>query len=473
MILVLAAVPSFATSPAPATAGGTIVIENATVGETYQLHRIFDATYNTVTGTTAYTTDAAHKALFAGDSPFVISDTPDSNGRYAVSPKTGKTTDDIIAWLEPIIFRFSPPAGQVDATSNTVTFTNLPYGYYFIRSGLGSVVTLDTNTPNVTVRDKNISAPTRPVKRVSVDTAQIGDTVSFEVEFISSNYYKTVAGDTVGELIRWFNFEDAPDGFDIILSTLKVEVKQPGDAQFVDKTSEIYDDSVTNGVLRFKLPWADSNGSLYGASTRVLVSYDGIVNAAAGDGDATNTVTVSHNQNVNPQTASRTVRTYSATVTKTDGTTTLSGAEFELYDAAPASASPLTLVDITESGATTRKYRPAVSGDTVTTTKIAAGVAQIVGLDGETTYYFVETKAPDGYNLLTDPEEVVFKYLPYEGAPRHSYRNVSKEIVNSAGVELPETGGTGTTLFIVFGTLIAVAAAVIIVTNRRAKNANV
>ncbi|MBO7376920.1 MAG: LPXTG cell wall anchor domain-containing protein, partial [Clostridia bacterium] len=42
-------------------------------------------------------------------------------------------------------------------------------------------------------------------------------------------------------------------------------------------------------------------------------------------------------------------------------------------------------------------------------------------------------------------------------------------VVNNAGVELPATGGIGTTLFIVFGSVLAVAAGVVIVTNKRAK----
>ncbi len=132
----------------------------------------------------------------------------------------------------------------------------------------------------------------------------------------------------------------------------------------------------------------------------------------------------------------------------------------------------MALVDITAAGATTKTYRPALAGETGTTTTIVAGVAEIVGLDGDTKYYLVETKAPDGYNLLTTPTEVEFKTTDATNNTV-TYADVAQSVVNNVGVELPQTGGIGTTLFIVFGTLIALAAAVIIVTNKRAKNANV
>ena len=44
--------------------------------------------------------------------------------------------------------------------------------------------------------------------------------------------------------------------------------------------------------------------------------------------------------------------------------------------------------------------------DTDTTTVIKAGTAIIKGLDGADKYYLKETKAPEGYNILTEQKEV-------------------------------------------------------------------
>ena len=41
------------------------------------------------------------------------------------------------------------------------------------------------------------------------------------------------------------------------------------------------------------------------------------------------------------------------------------------------------------------------------------------------------------------------------------------EIENKSGIELPETGGIGTTIFYIVGGLLAVAAVVLLVTKKR------
>ena len=96
-------------------------------------------------------------------------------------------------------------------------------------------------------------------------------------------------------------------------------------------------------------------------------------------------------------------------------------------------------------------------------------------------YYLYEYKNPDGYNLLKEPVKLKF-YAEYDAtkpgvfANNYPYLTVvggesTEELAfmveNSAGVELPSTGGIGTTIFYVLGGIMVVGAAVLLITKKR------
>ena len=105
----------------------------------------------------------------------------------------------------------------------------------------------------------------------------------------------------------------------------------------------------------------------------------------------------------------------------------------------------------------------------------ASGMIAIEGLD-EDIYYLEETKAPAGYNMLEKPiqfeidpvyndkgelEKVIYKIGTQE---------VTSNVIpvdNYTGSTLPSTGGVGTTMFYVFGSIMVVAAVVLLVTKKR------
>ncbi len=131
------------------------------------------------------------------------------------------------------------------------------------------------------------------------------------------------------------------------------------------------------------------------------------------------------------------------------------------------------------------------SGDTdkVILTSDSDGLFSVTGLDAGT-YKLREIQAPDGYNLLT--EDVVVEITAttanghtWDGIASTALTNLtvtaagesgtedvntgtaSITIGNGKGIELPSTGGAGTTLFYIAGAILAVGAGVFLIVRRR------
>ena len=105
------------------------------------------------------------------------------------------------------------------------------------------------------------------------------------------------------------------------------------------------------------------------------------------------------------------------------------------------------------------------------------GALNVRGLDSGI-YYLEETKAPAGYNLMET--RVMVEIIPtYTEETKNVSVSVSYKVDsipqesdtvgvrNSSGSTLPSTGGMGTTLFYVFGSVMVLAAIVLLVTKKR------
>lgn len=133
------------------------------------------------------------------------------------------------------------------------------------------------------------------------------------------------------------------------------------------------------------------------------------------------------------------------------GDTVLAGAEFKVYASADAALA---------GGDGNLKPIEGSSVDGIWTSD-ENGVVTVDGLrrsdniDGQiitdeskfTKYYLVETKAPKGHQLLAEPIE----FLVLENEPTVTVVNVS---TSSPGFTLPLTGGSGTAMFVVVGSLL-------------------
>jgi len=136
---------------------------------------------------------------------------------------------------------------------------------------------------------------------------------------------------------------------------------------------------------------------------------------------------------------------------------------------------------------TTTKYTKTIEivakGNGKTETTVAGmvdsetGTVTFTGL-GAGTYTITETKTPSGYNTIA-PIDFTIEFNAETG--KFSVTKVTEgqtitvgddntlatTIVNKAGLELPETGGMGTTLFYVLGSILVLGAGVLLITKKR------
>lgn len=167
------------------------------------------------------------------------------------------------------------------------------------------------------------------------------------------------------------------------------------------------------------------------------------------------------------------VFTYEVDNTKVDATdsankTPLAGAGFRLYDSTGTTEIGLIYDE------TLRVYRPVKSGEIAVemTSADVTGVFNIKGLDAGT-YVLKETTVPEGYNKCADTT-VVIKATHVEDESGSSATttlssdsNVTNTIENKQGSTLPETGGMGTTIFYVLGTILVLGAAIMLIAKKR------
>ncbi len=208
-LLVLTMVLSLGVSALAAENDGSITITNATKDETYKLYHIFDATYSTGADGKADSVVYSMKATNQFFSYMFGADGKTPNPYFNYDPDNGTVTKkqtavdgDIIKYLTKMVrtetagvAKFTPVDTKT-ASDKIVKFEGLPYGYYLIDKGNSAAVTIDSNTPDAEVIDKNQipgNGFDKLVKNdkgewVELNTASVGDMVQWKVKYTATNY---------------------------------------------------------------------------------------------------------------------------------------------------------------------------------------------------------------------------------------------------------------------------------------------
>lgn len=510
------AIPAFAAgedATAGATTGeGKITIDNVVTGNTYKLYRILELEYHAETKAYRYTMNNTWKAFIesrsddlkvdpaTGAVTWGNSETADNGSAIQAFANAAGEYAKNNTTIKPDYKEIADGKNGVHASDNnttSITFENLPLGWYLVVSDLnnGAICSIDTTDPNVTIKEKN-GEPSieKYVDNDNSNDAGIGDIVNFQIDVavLDGQPKNYVIHDAMSKGLTFNN--------DIVVYRYdSVDELTGGNADFSKAKLDPSNYTVTQN------PTSCSTGKnctfeiafkkdVLKPNNVIIVKYSATVNENAKIGVEGNPNEATLEYDNNPETKHSNTTTYVwemgvhkfADLGGEDTDHALAGAKFQLYKDVVDKNVTTTMYAIfsnaTTSEAGTSVYKltgwTANASDATTVVTPEKGNIQFVGLDAGT-YYLEETTAPTGYNKLTAPITVVIEStLPTKGgAASYTVKANNVEapdyivrVENKAGTELPSTGGIGTTIFYVVGGGLMVAAAILLITKKRMEN---
>lgn len=464
LLLMTVMVFAMTTTAFAADSKGTIIVDNPVAGQTYTAYKIFDVTYDSTKTNYSYTISTTNEwydtvkayAETSGNG-LTLTGVAGDDTTFIVSTSAGFSAATFANTLKAAL---SGKTGTpLTAEGTTVKATNLDLGYYFVTSTSGALCNLTTTNETATIHDKNDIPFDKVDDKESVD---VGEIVTYTItgkvpDYTGFTAYTYLITDTMS------------DGL-----TFKKDVKVTvGGADVTADCTITYDKDDNANKFTVAVPVLDKN---YTIGDEIIVTYTAEANENAVAQIENNAATLTYSNN--PTSTSETTTTpedketvYSAKViinkyVKDSETEKLAGAKFVLYKEVKAEGSETATKYYYKWNETDKKveWTTDKAQATVKTTD-DKGAASFDGLkDG--TYYLEETEAPDGYNLLKDPAQVVVNGAKATTADLSSL-TVIGNIENSSGTQLPETGGMGTAVFYVLGSVLILTAVVLLVTRKR------
>lgn len=444
--------------------------KGSTATNTYKVYRVFDATSN---GTNiSYKLNANHiketdptKKVPDG---FTVDDV--GNVRYHDPNATALTKDDIEAIKNYVTDADLVATVITDAADKEFTLKNLPYGYYYISTTTGTLVTVDSTNPNATVEDKN-EVPTLDKTITGVTVGDLDDDGKKALAQVGTTVkYKSTI--TIGKGAEGYVFhDDMGSGLELVTDSITVDdnddkVDAPVSGTDYTLSTKHSDDTI---YIEFN----DEYIGKLAVGKIITISYDATVTSDAltiyqsGEGKNTASLDYDHTTGTSSTPTKETeIHNAKLTVTKNqpdpndkEKTIPLAGAGFVIKN--EAGKYYMHTVDKTTNKASVTW----VDDITKATEQISdehGNVPAFTGLaNGK--YTLVEKTTPSGYNTAID-QEFTIKAGDYEVTNLEQIATVT----NVKGLELPSTGGMGTVAFAVVGLIVMAGAAVTLIIKKRA-----
>ena len=484
---------------------GTITINGATNTYDYAVYKLLHLeTYDNANGAYIYKVESKWANFFAAEEK-------DEDGNVTKQAGPGRAYVNIdapngyVTWIGTDAAAFAKDALKYaqengiapEATSSSedstseftetgLTFSSLTLGYYLVDTSMGALCGLNTTKPDAHISVKN-GTPTVDKKveedsHVGTDTSAFGSTNTAD---IGQDVHFDVTIDAQAGAQNYIYHDDMDAGLTFLENTLYLKHHNPSkgsDKDVILEEGTHYELEIDHNGCSMETAITDWNCSFciifkedflktVEANDKIYITYTAKLNdqAVIGENGNHNKAVVSYGDKHKTEVDTTTTFTYGFEIYKTDANLVpLQGAEFQLLD---YNKKPMEIYYNT----TTKEYRigtKVLDGEEkkdVITVLDENGLARVDGLDNGT-YYLRETKAPNGFTLLTeDVQFIISGSNLYADRDENDAISVgaSVHIENNKGVTLPTTGAAGTTMFIFFGMFVMLTTGVLLVTKKR------
>ncbi len=462
----------------------SITIENAVQSDVLAAYKVIDITYDETSNHLTYAWNSAFADYFAGTTSYNA--TAYTVEAFAALEDNSDALKTLLAGLPNYIANkaIAPVDTQTVASGGTATFADLAMGEYFIRPTSSTSVyqlMLQKIEPTVVDGEYKIDDVTFGVKNEEVTIDKTADKTSVtKNEKVAYTVTVDIPTYSAEATDKTFSVSDLlTDGLTIDADSIKVQIggtNVEAAAYTLDTTAtDTYTFKLSVTTDQYADKWAENGGK------QLVITYTATLNdngTTAVNTKEANTATFdysnypyvedSHKQ----KTDTVDVTTFEIKIDKYDNadeSTKLSGAKFDLYRTLAAGEEApegKTLVNIPQTN-------PAVQGilleEGLTTN--ANGEAKFEKYEANGTkydYYLVETRAPSGYNILTNAVKVNFT----DENVANTAGVYTVKVPNSSGITLPITGGEGIVLFSVIGIVFMGGAVFLFIMTRKKAKAN-
>lgn len=465
---------------AATTETGKITINNAIAGEKYKAYKILTLdSYSETAKAYSYKKTNDQWAKFINERSDFFKTNENGYVTFIGTDDAGTAARRIAIYAIGFAKKNNVDATKtVDATSTSVVFDKLDLGYYVIESTSGTACAIATTNPNVTVDNKHsnpyvnkvIETGGKKFDNNKKNSVNLGETVTYKTTIhvkpgaknyvlhdkMNSHLHFQCVQEVSGNDNRTF-YANKNDGSSDYIVTPDVFNGTEGPkegctfhVEFTNKFYDTYQEEIDRGELT----------EIY-VTYVVAVKDDALINESM-----KNTTWLTYGENNTKTEKSETdTYTYGIPVFKYTGNDAgLAGAKFILSRKLDATEN-----DALKFDPNVPSYRYTINQETgngtTTLESPDGGRFTIEGLEAGI-YYLKETEAPKGYNKIQ--KSIMIEILE-DGKIKVDGNPITGDVrvQNNTGSLLPSTGGMGTTLIYVVGSILVLASGIVLFSKRK------